>query len=208
MRTKRIFATVVMVGGLASAGCATKTGTGALAGGGIGAGLGALVGSATGNAGAGAAIGGALGAGTGAVVGSAADSDDRERREIRQATAVAQAQAQQGRMGITDVVSMVQHGHSETVIINQIRSSGSTFQLSAADLDYLKSANVPDRVVIEMQNARAAGPVIVNPPRGVVYADPPPLVVYERRPPPVVFVGPPPPPRPYVFVSGGYRHRW
>ena len=205
MRTKRWMTVVIGACVLASGGCATKTGTGALVGGGAGAGVGAAIGSMTGNTGAGAAIGSAVGALTGGAIGNAADAEDRERREIRQATAV--AQAQQSRMGLTDVVSMVQHGHSETVIINQIRSSGSTFQLSAADLDYLKSANVPDRVVIEMQNARAAGPVIVNPPRGVVYADPSPVVVYERRPPPVVFVGPPPPPRPVVFVGGGYR-RW
>ena len=111
---------------MAAGGCATKTGTGALAGGGIGAGVGALVGSATGHTGAGAAIGGALGAGTGALIGSAADSEDREKREVRQASvAVAQAhaQAQQNRLGMTDVVRMVQEGQSEAVIVNQIRST-------------------------------------------------------------------------------------
>jgi hypothetical protein len=73
----------------------------------------------------------------------------------------------------------------------------------------LKAEGVPDRVIIEMQNARPSAPVIVSPrPRGVVYADPPPVVVYERRPPPVVFVGPPPPPRPYVVVGGGMYRRW
>ena len=179
MRTKLVM-TMLAAGALASGGCATKAGTGA------------LVGSATGNAGAGAAIGGALGAGTGAIVGSAADDADREKREIRQAS-VAAAQAQQARMGMTDVVRMVQEGQSETVIVNQIRSTGSTFQLTSSDLSYLKTQGVPDRVIVEMQNARAAAPVIVSPRQSVIYADPPPpaVVVYERRrpPPPVVFVG-------------------
>ena len=206
MAKKRLMAVVLAAGALAAGGCATKTGTGALAGGGIGAGVGALVGHATGNAGAGAAIGGALGAGTGALIGGAADSEDRDRREIRQAsvaTAQAHAQAQQGRIGLTDVVRMVQEGHTEAIIVNQIRSIGSTFQLSGSDLSYLKSANVPDGVIIEMQNARASAPVIVSPRRSVVVQESPSVVVYERNPPPVVFVGSP---RPYY--GGGYYRRY
>lgn len=199
MRTKWA-AVVLAAGAMASGGCATKTGTGALAGGGLGAGLGAAVGSMSGNAGAGAAIGGALGAVTGGAIGNAADSEDRERRNVRQAAAVAQAQAQQSRIELQDVVRMVMEGQSDAVIINQIRSSGTTYQLSASDLSYLKSNNVPDRVIIEMQNARASAPVIVSPrQRHVVVHEPPPVVVvHERRPPPVVFV-PPPPPRPAVY---------
>ena len=75
--------------------------------------------------------------------------------------------------------------------------------LNAADLDYLKRENVPDRVIIEMQNARAA-PVTLSPRRSsVVYADPPPVVVYER-PAPVYVYGPP---RPRTMYVGGVVYR-
>jgi len=86
---------------------------------------------------------------------------------------------------------MVQNGHDEQVIINQIRSTSSTFQLSPGDLDFLKTNNVPTRVIVEMQNAKAS-PVVVQPSRPVVvreqptviYREPPPVVIYQRRPPP------------------------
>jgi hypothetical protein len=110
--------------------------------------------------------------------------------------AIAQAQAQQGqKMGMMDVVQMVQAGHDPQVIINQIRATGSTFQLSQADLDYLKAYNVPPTVIIEMQNARPA-PVVVRQPRPVVVEQAPTTVIYERP-----YYGPP------VFV-GGYYRRW
>ena len=86
---------------------------------------------------------------------------------------------------------MCQQGHDEQVVINQIRSTGSTFQLSAGDLDFLKTNSVPTRVIVEMQNAKGS-PVVVQPSRPVVireqptviYRDPPPVVIYQRRPPP------------------------
>lgn len=127
------------------------------------------------------------------------DREDREKREVRQAS-VAVAQAQQQRMGTTDVIQMVQAGHDEQVIINQIRNTGSSFQLSPADLDFLKQNNVPSRVIVEMQNAR---PTAVYPgrPRTVVVREEP-TVIY--REPPVIMYGPPPP----VYVGGGYYRRW
>ena len=54
-------------------------------------------------------------------------------------------------MGIADVIGLAQAGHSDTVIINQIRSTRSTFQLVPSDLDMLKNAGVSERVIAEMQ---------------------------------------------------------
>ena len=89
-------------------------------------------------------------------------------------------------MGMTDVVQMAQQGQSEDVIINQIRATHSCFQLSANDLNFLKQSGVPDRVIIEMQNARPQAtvvgsprPVYVNPPTTVVY-EPAPMLIYGR----------------------------
>jgi hypothetical protein len=169
-------------------GCSTMNNTekGLGLGGLVGAGLGTAVGAAAGDPGTGALVGGLVGAGTGGIIGNAADREDR-RRDVQQAVAVANAQAAQQRLGITDVVHMVQGGHDEQVIINQIRSSGSTFQLSPGDLDFLKANGVPPRVIVEMQNARAmpGEPVVVREP-AVIYRDPGPVILVgpRWRPPP------------------------
>ena len=170
-------------------------------GGAIGAGTGLAIGAATGNPKTGAMVGGLVGAGIGGIAGSEKDREVQEKRDLQQAQAVAttQAQVQQQRMGLTDVVHMSQQGHDEQVIINQIRSTGSVFQLSGSDLDFLKTNGVPSRVIVEMQNAKGS-PVVMQPARPVVireqptviYRDPPPVVIYERRrppPPPGVFIG-------------------
>ena len=180
----------------AAGGCSTMDNTtkGAGIGGVLGTGAGLALGAATGNPKTGAVVGGLLGAGVGAAVGNDKDNQIQDRRDLQQATAVANAQAQQ-RMGMTDVIHMAQQGHDEQVIINQIRNSGSTFQLSANDIDFLKTNNVPSRVIVEMQNAKGSA-VLVRPARPIVIREEP-TVIY-RDPPPVVFVGSP---RPYY-----YRH--
>ncbi|MBX9585514.1 MAG: hypothetical protein K2X87_34845 [Gemmataceae bacterium] len=174
-------------------------GLGALAG----AGVGTAIGAATGNPKTGAVVGGLLGAGAGGAIGNSMDRADQQKREERQtAVAVAQASAQanQRLLGLNEVVQMVQEGQDEQVIINQIRSSGSTFQLSPGDLSFLKTNNVPPRVVIEMQNARPAPVVYDRRPRTVVVREAP-TVVYQE---PAYIYGPPPP----VFVGGYYHRRW
>lgn len=183
-----------------SVGCSTMNNTekGAVAGGAIGSGVGLLAGAATGNPRTGAAVGGLLGGGVGALAGSEKDREDQQNREVQQAQAVASVQAQQQRMGLTDVIHMAQQGHDDTVIINQIRSTGSTFQLTGSDLDFLKNNGVSARVMAEMQTARPA-------PTRVIVREPAPAVVYERpyyyAPPPAVIIGP----RPVIY--GGYHRR-
>src|SRR5436190_17610905 len=72
-----IFSTVIGVGG-----CATKTETGALAGGAGGAAIGGLIGSGShARAGEGALIGGAIGAIGGALIGNAADKEDERKAQ-------------------------------------------------------------------------------------------------------------------------------
>ena len=89
-------------------------------------------------------------------VGNDIDKQERREKDFQQAQALAAAQVQQQRLGLTDVVHMAQQGHDDQVIINQIRSSGSTFQLAPSDLDYLKNNGVSARVIAEMQAARAS----------------------------------------------------
>lgn len=180
----------------ASGGCSTMNNTekGVGLGGLVGAGLGTAVGVATGNPKTGAVVGGLVGAGVGGAVGNSMDREDKQKREVIQATAAANAAAAQ-RLGMTDVIQMVSQGQDEQVIINQIRNTGSTFTLTTSDLDFLRTNNVPPRVIIEMQNARPlavrARPVIVREQPTVIYQEPPPVVYVRPRPPPpgVVYVG-------------------
>ena len=188
MKTLRVLS-VVVCPLLLSCGCSSMSNTdrGALGGGAIGAGTGAIIGNATGHTGAGALIGGAVGAVTGGLIGNAADE-----REKKTEAAIAAAQAQQ-QIGLTDIVQMTQQHVSDPVIINQIRSSHSVYQLSAQDTIWLKQNGVSDAVITEMM----ATP---HYPRRVYTAAP----VYGE---PVYIVEPPPPPV-AVGVGVGFRGRF
>lgn len=181
-------------------GCSTMNNTekGVGLGGLVGAGLGTAVGAATGNPKTGAVVGGLVGAGTGGLIGNSMDRKDAEKREVVQATAEANAAAAR-QLGLTDVIQMVQQGQDEQVIINQIRNSGSTYNLTVSDLDFLRQNNVPSRIIIEMQNARPLAvrprPVIVREQPTVIYQEPAPVVYVRPRP---YYVPPPPPPGIYV----------
>jgi hypothetical protein len=162
-------------------GCASMNNTekGALVGGGLGAGIGALAGKAAGNTAAGAAIGGA----TGALLGAAAGhSEDRHEREM--------AKPVRGPLSLQDVATLSQQGVTDDIIINQIYTTGSSYNLSASDIGYLKQYSVSDRVIKAMQDTRYA--------RRRVYSEGP--VVQER----VVVVEPAPPP-PAVGIGFTYR---
>lgn len=215
MRTNRVLRagvlTTVLVGAVNATGCSTMNNTekGAVAGGAVGTGVGLLAGAATGNPRTGAAVGGLLGGGLGAIAGNDQDRRDERAREATHAVAVAnaQAQVQQQRMGITDVVRMARGGHDDQVIINQIRSTGSTFQLTGSDLDFLKDNGVSPAVIAEMQSARPVSPlsprvVVREPaPTTVIYQEPAPVVVRPVYAP--VYV----PPRPVIYAGGYYRWR-
>ena len=197
MRGKLTALTVLAAVGF-STGCSTMAGTGALAGGGIGAGTGALIGKVAGNTGAGAAIGAALGAGVGTAVGAEADQKERERADIRRVQA--ESVPIRGPMSVEDVVAMCRPGATGTrpadeTIIEYIRTSGSRFDLTPADIRMLSDNAVPDPVVRAMMNTKFAKPAVVHrrQPTTVIVDEPPPVVVYERpwgyRP----YYAPPPP---------------
>ena len=121
---------------------------GALGGGALGAGTGAVVGHALGNTGAGAVLGGAVGAISGAVIGDSIDESEKK-QEARLAAAT--AAGPRGPLGTTDVVMMAQQHVSDGVIVEQIRSTGSVYNLSANDIVWLKQNGVSDYVINEMQ---------------------------------------------------------
>lgn len=195
--TSRILV-VCVLGSMFTSGCSTMSDTakGAGIGGAIGTGVGLAAGAASGNPRTGAVVGGLVGAGLGGAVGNASDNEKQERREIQQAVANSQAAQAQARMGMADVIKMSQDGQSDSVIINQIHATGSSFQLTATDLSYLKQNGVSDAVIIEMQNARPRPTTVVSP-RPVYVSGPP--VVYAAPPPPLVIYGRP---RGYYYRGG------
>lgn len=183
----------LMVSLLLTCGCSTMSNTekGVGAGGLIGAGTGAIIGNATGHTGAGALIGAGVGALSGGLIGHAVDESEKK-TEAKIAAATA---APQGPLGITDVVYLAQQHVTDEVIITQIRSTHSVFQLSAGDTVWLKQQGVSDAVVQEMLATANRYP------RRIYSATP----VYTQ---PVYVVDPPPPVVGVGFGYTHYYHRW
>jgi hypothetical protein len=167
----------LLVGGLLllSCGCQCMNNTeaGALGGGIFGGALGTMVGLATHHPLAGAAIGAAAGTATGALVGNSED-----RREARAEARAAAYASQNPPLTLQDVARMSQQHVSDSLIIQQIRTTSSVYHLAADDITWLKQMGVSDMVILEMQTRRAA---YVAGPARVVYVEP--------APPPPVAVG-------------------
>jgi hypothetical protein len=175
----------IWIGGLllVTSGCSSMNHTerGAVAGGVLGGLAGTAIGAMSGNAGAGAAIGAGSGAILGGLAGNAEDRQDRR----------AAAWAARNALSLNDVVQMSQRHIGDDLIINQIRTSSTAFNLSSQDVIYLRDQGVSDRVIGAMQAHR-----VVRPVGNVVIVDPPP-------PPPVSFgfgVG--------YHVHPPHRHSW
>ena len=118
-----------------------------------------------------------LGAGTGALVGNSQDKQDQRRQDAVIAATNAQAARQ---MSLTDIVQLTQQKVPDTIIVNQMNTSGSWFDLRTDDILYLRQQGVSDYIVSQMQVRRTPTAVIVQPRPRYVY-DP-----YRRRRPSVL----------------------
>ncbi|MCE9530782.1 MAG: type II and III secretion system protein [Planctomycetes bacterium] len=58
-------------------------------------------------------------------------------------------------MKLSDIVALSTGGVSDEIILNQARTTGSTFTLTAENILYLKKNKVSDRLVVELQNCRS-----------------------------------------------------
>jgi hypothetical protein len=164
---------------LSTCGCTglNNTEQGALTGAGIGGLFGALVGGRH------ALPAAAIGAVGGGLVGGAIGADKDRQDQRRTAVAVASAnQAARNQMSLPDIVQLAQRGTPDDIIIRQMDTTGSVFNLTIQDINYLQDQNVSSRVISAMQ-ARRTRTVFVQP-----------------RQPDVIYVAPPPPP---VFVEPG-----
>jgi hypothetical protein len=178
-RVRTLFIAGLLTSLTAGSGCETAAGTGAAAGGLLGTGIGALAGR-----GPGAALaGGALGAGAGLIGGAIADgvAAKKTQRAIQTASAEAVARAP----SLEDIVKMTQNAVPPEQIIEQIRTSGVVYRLTADQIIWLNHQGVDTRVINAMQDTALhsvpvrtvyrAAPVIVEQPV-VEYIAPPPLV--------------------------------
>jgi outer membrane lipoprotein SlyB len=184
-------AAVVLTGCQNPDGTQNNTASGALIGGALGALTGAVIGGPR-NGGAGALIGAAAGAVGGGLIGNSMDQEQNAR--LRAEAPQTYVRVQQGQpLSIADVKALAQSKVSDDVIINQISSTHSIFQLTATDIIDLRNSGVSDRVVNFMiSTLSSAGS-----------AAPQPTVVVQQPPPPApvdtVVVSPGPD---YVWVDG------
>lgn len=190
-RRIRLLGVGVMTLSLFGVGCAgmNHTEKGLLAGGLVGGVAGGVIGHALGNTAAGAVIG----TGVGAIAGGAAGSHKDEKEHIQH---VQTAQALRGGpLSLEKVAEMSRSGVGDGVIVEQIRLTGSRYNLTPDQIVWLKQSGVSDTVIHSMQSTGYGGG------RRVVYeAAPPPVVVTQ----PVYIVEPPPPPPPAIGFGVSY----
>jgi osmotically inducible lipoprotein OsmB len=159
-----------------------NTDNGMATGGILGGILGLGVGCVTHHPLAGAAIGAGAGALAGGAIGHAED-----KKEARDAAAY---QAAHPPLTLEDIARMSQQHLSDAIIIEQIRTTNSFFNLQPEHIAWLKQMGVSDPVVLEMQS---------RVPGRVVYTAAQPDVVIVQ-PQPVVGVG--------IGYGYGYGRRW
>jgi outer membrane lipoprotein SlyB len=171
---KRIFfALFVLVLSSNTAPAQQHTRDGAALGGTAGAIIGGIIGHQNDETAEGAIIGGVVGAVAGGLAGNARDQQI-SREQYYQSQIYQQQQRMRQCVQVNDVVSMVNSGLSDTVIINHIQNNGIERRLEVHEIIQLHRQGVSEQVIAAMQNAPLAGA-----PRMPAYDYAP---VIERRP--------------------------
>lgn len=175
-RVRTLFVAGLLTSFAASSGCQSGAGTGAAAGGLLGAGIGALAGHRPGAALAGAA----LGAGAGLVGGAIADGIAM--KKTQNAVQAASAEAVARAPSLEEIVNMTQNSVPPQQIVEQIRTSGVIYRLTADQIIWLNRQGVDTQVINALQDTALrpapvrtvyrATPVIVEQPV-VEYMAPP-----------------------------------
>lgn len=143
--------TIMTVSQIGCASSPNRAAEGSVIGGILGAGAGAIIG----NQGhdrdqdrtRGALIGGAIGAIGGALAGSQIQKQPAQ----QQGAPPAKQAVNPNQVSVAQILDMTRQGVHEDVIIDRIRLTNSKYNLSAADVDYLKSNGVSQKVLMEMQ---------------------------------------------------------
>ena len=141
-----IICSVMLLGTLGCQNTKTHAVEGGVIGGILGAGAGYGIGTAAGHhGGEGAAIGAVAGALGGALIGG-----QMNKKNTQQAASGTQA-AGPNQMSLQQIVDLSKQGVNEAVIIDKINLSNSKFNLTQADIDYLKQQGVTQKVIDAMQ---------------------------------------------------------
>jgi uncharacterized protein YcfJ len=122
-------------------GCATNGATGALAGSALSGGAGGLLGGVQG-----ALVGTAVGAVGGGLIGLALDSEDQkmlERSSPRTLDRIERGEP----LTLNDVIKLSEGGVSEETIIEYLKESHTTYQLTSAQVRRLQAAGVGRKVI-------------------------------------------------------------
>lgn len=149
MRRIVVYTMVAVVGliflGCESMGPNTKKGVGV--GAILGSVAGGVVGHQSGRGVEGALIGGAVGAGAGGVIGSGMDDQHVKQTQASNISSVSQ-------ISILRIVEMTEKGLPDSVIIDEMRKSGSVYDLDMATIQYLKNQQVSDQVIDYMMKTK------------------------------------------------------
>jgi uncharacterized protein YcfJ len=140
---------LMVLAGLLIAGCESmgpKAKTGAVTGGVVGAVAGGVIGHQMGSGIEGAAIGAAVGAIAGGLIGNEIDKADRKALE-----------ANPNYLAITSIIDMAAKGMPDDGIIDEIKRTKSTYNLTTEMVDYLRKNKVSDRVINYMLSTGTAG---------------------------------------------------
>jgi len=133
--------------GLLTVGCQntqTHAVEGGVIGGVLGAGAGYGIGTAAGHHGAeGAAIGAVTGALAGAFIGGQMNKPNKDAQGTQAANP--------NQLSLQQIVDLSKQGVHENVIIDKINLSNSKFNLTPADIDYLKQQGVSQKIIDAMQ---------------------------------------------------------
>lgn len=121
--------------------CSTNTGTGVIAGTVLGAGVGGIAGG-----GQGALIGGAAGAIAGGLIGAVLDEQDRKVMERTSPRTIDRMDRGEP-LTINDVIKLSQGGVSDDAIVKYMNDTGSTYNLSQAQIRRLQDAGVSQQVI-------------------------------------------------------------
>lgn len=135
-----------------SFGCAdnqTRIAEGAGVGGVLGAAAGGIIGYQTHSTAAGMLIGGAVGAAGGAAVGS-----QIPKQRTTTTTTTTSSNQPINQVTLQQIVDWTRQGLSSDDIINRIRTTNSTYYLTADDVNYLRRQGVSQRVIETMQASR------------------------------------------------------
>ena len=147
----------------------TQTQKGAVAGGVAGAILGGIAGHQNDETPEGIAIGGAVGAIAGGLLGRAQDNQivrdyqhQQHRAQQHQQQVFQQQQRIQAAVSVNDVITLAQSGVNDTLIINQMRSSGVRQKIGVREIIVMHQNGVSEAVIHEMQQIGAAGVAVAS----------------------------------------------